>query len=152
VRRTIFLLLAASLTLAASASASTQPASGTFTQGPETLTDERQADGNIIVELTREVVFTGTYTGVGEAEERIVIHKDGSTNVEGTILFTGLACGVPTTLVFHLTGQGQLNPDLETGTIGGSYTVLRDGIGHGNGTFEGMAGVGGAYNGQAHCA
>jgi hypothetical protein len=135
----------------AGASASTQPAAGTFVQGPETLTDERQADGNIIVELTRRVTFTGTYTGMGEAEERIVIHKDGSTNVSGTIAFTGLACGVPTTLVFHLTGQGQLNADLETGVIAGSYTVLRDGFGHGNGKFSGVAGGAGTYEGEAHC-
>lgn len=150
-RRTILLALAVSFFLAAGASAATQPAAGTFAQGPETITDERQADGNIIVELTRDVVFTGTYAGTGEAEERIVIHKDGSTNVQGRIVFTGLACGVPTTLVFHLAGQGQLNPDLQTGTIAGSYSVLRDGFGHGNGTFSGAAGVGGTYEGQAHC-
>lgn len=151
-RRTIFLALAASLFLAVGASAATQPAAGTFVQGPETLTDERQADGNFIIELTREVAFTGTYTGIGQAEERIVIHKDGSTNVEGTIVFTGLACGVPTTLVFHLAGQGQLNADLETGTVAGTYTVLREGVGHGSGKFSGAAGGAGTYEGQAHCA
>jgi hypothetical protein len=144
--------LAVSLFVAAGAAASTQPASGSFTQLPATLTDERQADGNFIIELTRKVVLTGTYVGTGEAEERIVIHKDGSTNVQGTILFSGLACGVPTTLVFLLAGQGQLDPPtFETGTIEGSYTILREGIGHGNGKFSGAAGVGGTYEGQAHC-
>jgi hypothetical protein len=136
---------------AAPASASTQPAVGTFTEGPETITDEREADGNLIIELTRGVVFTGTYTGVGQADERIVIHKDGSTNVHITIAFTGTACGLPTSLVFLVVGQGQLDENFETGTIAGSYTVLRDGIGHGSGKFAGAAGVGGMYEGDAHC-
>jgi hypothetical protein len=137
--------------LAVGASASTQPAAGTFIEGPETITGEREADGNFIVDLTRMVTFTGTYTGMGQADERIVIHKDGSTNVHITVEFTGTSCGVPTSLVFLIIGQGQLNEDLETGTIAGSYTVLRDGIGHGSGKFEGMAGVGGTYDGEAHC-
>jgi hypothetical protein len=139
------------LVAARPAAASTQPAAGTFTEGPETITDERFADGNLIVELTREVVLTGTYTGIGQAEERIVIHKDGSTNVKATIEFTGLACGLPTTLVILLVGQGQLDENFETGVIAGSYTVIRDGVGHGNGKFEGAAGVAGTYEGQAHC-
>lgn len=153
-RRTIVLCAAALLlALAPAGAASTQPAAGTFVQGPGTITGERLADGNVIVDITRPVTFTGTYTGAGQAEERIVIHKDGSTNVHGTIVFTGLACGVPQTLVFHLTGQGQLDPPLfETGTVAGTYTVLRDGVGHGSGKFAGAAGGAGTYEGQAHCA
>jgi hypothetical protein len=155
-RRTVLLLttavLAFSAMLPAGASASTQPAAGTFTEGPETITDERFADGNLILELTREVVFTGAYTGGGEAKERIVIHKDGSTNVHIVVSFTGLACGVPATLEFLIVGQGQLDENFETGTIAGSYSILRNGFAHGNGTFEGQAGVGGTYEGQAHCA
>ena len=154
-RRTTLLLGAAALilVLAPAGAASTQPAAGTFVQGPGTITGEQIADGNLIVDITREVAFTGTYTGVGQAEERIVIHKDGSTNVQGTIVFTGLSCGVPTTLVFLLTGQGQLEPPLfETGTVAGTYTVLREGVGHGTGKFEGAAGGAGTYEGEAHCA
>jgi hypothetical protein len=153
VRRTIFLLGAASLilALAPAGAASTQPAAGTFVEGPENITDERQADGNFIIELTRSVVFTGTYTGTGQADERIVIHKDGSTNVNITIEFTGLSCGVPETLVFLVVGQGQLDENFEMGTIEGSYTILQEGVGHGSGKFSGMAGVGGNYEGEAHC-
>jgi hypothetical protein len=156
VRRTIFLLAAASLILAAmvpaSASASTQPAAGTFIEHGATITDVREADGNIIIKLTRLVTFTGSYVGEGLADERIVIHKDGRTNVHITIAFIGTACGlVPTELDFLVIGQGQLDEDLETGTIAGSYTVIRNGVGHGNGKFSGMAGVGGDYEGQMHC-
>jgi hypothetical protein len=155
VRRLIFLLVAASFILAAmvpaSASASTQPAAGAFSEGPENVTDVREADGNLIIELTREVTFIGAYTGMGQADERIVVHKDGSTNVHITVAFEGLACGVPTELDFLIVGQGQLNEDLETGVIAGSYTVIRNGVGHGNGKFSGAAGVGGTYEGQMHC-
>lgn len=152
----MLLLATAVLVLAAmipvSASASTQPAAGMFTEGPPMNIVERVADGNFILEFTREVVFTGTYTGVGQADERIVIHKDGSTNVHIVIAFTGLACGVPTTLEFLIVGQGQLNEDLETGTIAGTYATRGDGFGHGSGKFSGEAGVGGAYEGHAHCS
>jgi hypothetical protein len=153
-RRTI-LLLAASLilsaTVPASASASTQPAMGTFIELTPGPIDERQADGNFILEFSRLVTFTGSYTGMGQADERIVIHKDGSTNVHITIAFTGFACGVLTTLDFLVIGQGQLDENFEMGTIAGSYTITRDGIGHGSGKFSGEAGVGGEYEGQMHC-
>jgi hypothetical protein len=137
--------------LPASASASTQPASGTFTEGPAMNEVAREAGGNLILEFTRLVTFTGTYAGMGLAEERIVIHKDGSTNVHITIAFTGTACLVPTTLEFLVVGQGQLDENFETGVIAGSYSILRDGFGHGSGKFSGEAGVGGAYEGRAHC-
>jgi hypothetical protein len=155
-RLAVILVAAATLAVPGSASASTQPAAGTFTEGPETITDERFADGNLIIELTREVVLTGTYTGMGEAEERIVIHKDGSTNVHITMEFTGLACGRLTTLDFLIEGQGQLDENFETGVIAGIYTVIDGGQSsdrtlRGHGTIEGIAGVSGTYEGQAHC-
>jgi hypothetical protein len=137
------------------ASGDTQPAAGTFTEGPETITGEQFADGNDIVTLTREVVFTGTYDGVGQADERIVIHKDGSTNVHIVVAFTGLACGQPATLEFLIEGQGTLN-ELGTGAIAGNYTLIDNGrfssrTIRGAGKFEGVAGVGGTYEGDAHC-
>jgi hypothetical protein len=108
---------------AAPALASTQPAAGTFVEGPEFITDEQQADGNLIFELTRAVVFTGTYTGVGQAHQRIVIHKDGSAQAHMTITFTGVACGQPATLVFLVEGQVQFDQEF-TGPISSTYTVI----------------------------
>src|ERR671914_3068949 len=87
--------------LATTASASTQPAAGTFVEGPETILEERESGGNLIIELTRAVVFTGTYTGAGQAYQRIVIHRDGSANLHMTITFSGLACGQPAELEFN---------------------------------------------------
>jgi hypothetical protein len=156
-RRFLLLLVVGALALAAAgpSAGSTQPAAGNFTEGPETITDAQEADGNLIFELTREVFFTGTYTGMGEAYQRIVIHKDGSANVHMTIAFTGLACGQPATLVFLVEGQVQFDQEF-TGPISGTYTIIDAGQTdsrtlRGHGEFEGMAGVGGAYQGDAHC-
>jgi hypothetical protein len=151
----IGLTLVAVAALATSASASTQPAAGTFTEGPETIVDERESGGNLIIELTRAVVFGGTYTGAGQAHQRIVIHKDGSANVNMTITFSGLACGQPAELEFLVVGQVTFDENF-MGDIAGTYTVIDSGASdartlRGHGEFEGLAGVGGAYQGQAHC-
>lgn len=138
--------------LATTASASTQPASGTFVEGPETIVEERESGGNLHLRITREVLITGTYTGVGQADERLVIHADGSTNVTATIEFIGTACGQPVTLTFLLEGQGSLVENV----IAGSYTIIRGGdpetgVGRGHGTFVGTAGGAGVYEGNVHC-
>jgi hypothetical protein len=151
----VALVAAAAVALAASASASTQPAAGTFTEGPETIVDERESGGNLIIELTRAVVFTGTYTGAGQAYQRIVIHKDGSANVQMTITFSGLACGQPAELEFRVVGTVAFDENF-MGPIAGTYTVIDSGRSEsrtlrGHGVFEGQAGIGGSYQGRAHC-
>lgn len=134
------------------ASASTQPAAGTFVEGPETIVEERESGGNLHLRITRDVVLTGTYSGIGHADERLVIHADGSTNVVATIEFVGTACGQPVTLTFLLEGQGSLVENV----IAGSYTIIRGGdsqtgLGRGHGTFVGTAGGAGTYEGDVHC-
>ena len=146
------LAMVALAAFATTASATTQPATGTFVEGPETIVEERQSGGNLHLRITREVVLTGTYTGVGHADEQIVIHADGSTNVVATIDFVGTACGVPVTLTFLLEGQGSLVENV----IAGSYTIIRGGdpetgLGRGHGTFIGTAGGAGVYEGNVHC-
>jgi hypothetical protein len=141
--------------LATTASASTQPAAGTFTEGPEMILEERQSGGNLIIELTRAVIFTGTYTGAGQAYQRIVIHKDGSANVHMTITFSGLACGQPAELEFLVVAQVTFDENF-MGDIAGTYTITDSGRSdsrtlRGHGEFEGLAGIGGAYQGRAHC-
>ena len=137
---------------AAPAFASTQPAAGTFVEGPETITSEKFSGGNTTYTLTREVVFSGTYSGVGQADQRIVIHKDGSANVHMTIAFTGLVCGTPASVDILIVGKADFNEN----TIAGRYTVLGRGESdekapRGNGTFSGVPGVGGIYEGEVHC-
>jgi hypothetical protein len=141
--------------LATTATASTQPAAGTFTEGPETIVEERQSGGNLIIELTRAVVFTGTYTGGGQAYQRIVIHKDGSANLQMEVTFSGLACGQPAELEFNVVAQVTFDENF-MGDVDGTYTVIDSGRSdsrtlRGHGEFEALAGIGGAYQGQAHC-
>jgi hypothetical protein len=141
--------------LATTASASTQPAAGTFTEGQETIVEERESGGNLIIELTRAVVFTGTYDGGGQAYQRIVIHKDGSANLQMTVTFSGLACGQPAELEFNVVAQVTFDENF-MGDVDGTYTVIDSGGSdsrtlRGHGQFEALAGVGGVYQGQAHC-
>jgi hypothetical protein len=141
--------LAAALALAVpTALAATQPAAGSFVEGPETITSAKFADGNEIYTLTREAVFSGTYTGVGQVDQRIVIHKDGSFNVNMTIAFSGLACGQPADLTFRVSGQGSFVTNDFTGT----YSVIGPAeVGKGQGRFSAVPGVGGTYEGDVHC-
>ena len=129
--------------------AATQPAAGSFTEGPETITSAKFADGNEIYTLTREAVFSGGYSGVGQADQRIVIHKDGSAQANMTIDFVGTACGQPVRLTILVIAT----VDLVTNTMSGQY-VVKDAGGsdaRGQGTFTGVPGTGGAYNGAIHC-
>jgi hypothetical protein len=151
----IALALVALAALASTASASTQPAAGTFAEGPETILEERESGGNLIIVLTRAVVFTGTYDGAGQAHQRIVIHKDGSANLYMTITFSGLACGQPAELEFGVVAQVTFDENF-MGDVAGTYTVIDSGRSdsrtlRGHGEFEALAGIGGAYQGQAHC-
>jgi hypothetical protein len=134
--------------LVAPALAATQPAAGAFVETPETILDERQSGGNTFIHLIRDAAFTGTYTGIGHADQRIVIHEDGSFNVHMTIEFTGVVCGQPAELVFLITAKG----DFTTDVIAGTYTVNGPApVGHGNGKFSGRPGVGGTYDGKVDC-
>ena len=150
-RRVVLVLalaLVGLLALAPSASADTDPAAGSFTETPETILEERQADGNTFVHLTRDAFITGTYTGIGHADQYAVIHKDGSLNFHQTIEFVGTACGVPVTLTFRNVGQG----DLVAGTLSGTYSIIGPTeVGRGSGTITGVPGFGGTYEGQVHC-
>lgn len=133
--------------LAAPAGASQQAASGSFVEGPETITSAKFAGTNEIYKLTRDAVFTGTYQGLGQVEQRIVIHGDGSLNVHMTIAFSGLACGQPVEdLTFVVVGQGSFVDN----AIEGHYVV--QGGDNGSGRFTSVPGIGGSYEGMADCA
>lgn len=132
--------------------AATQPASGSFTEGPETITSEQFADGNQIYTLTRDAFFSGTYEGVGQAEQRIVIHKGGTANLQMTIAFTGTACGQAVELTFNFSAT----VDFANNTFAGHYAVTDAGgqgdqALRGRGTFSGEPGTGGIYRGTLIC-
>jgi hypothetical protein len=145
----VVLLVAVSAALAAApAVAATQPAAGAFTETPEIDLGDRLAGGNEIVHLTRDAFLTGTYTGVGHADQTAIVHSDGSFNFHQTIEFTGLACGQPATLTFLVVGKG----DLVANTLSATYTVIGPAdVGKGHGALEGIPGVGGTYSGDVTC-
>jgi hypothetical protein len=149
--RSFAVVLAAIGALAASvtpAFASSQPASGSFSESPETIISERQAGGNTIIHLTRDAAISGTYTGVGHADQWIVIHSDGSFNFHQTIAFSGTVCGEAVALEFQVQGQG----DFATNALHGTYSIIGPTpVGQGNGQIESEPGVGGTYEGQVHC-
>jgi hypothetical protein len=135
-------------TLATSATAATEPASGSFVETPEVILEERQSGGNLFVHLTRDAAITGTYTGIGHADQYAIIHADGSFNFHQTIDFTGTVCGQAVTLTFLVVGTG----DFTTNTLTGHYTVIEGPeFGRGSGEIVGQPGVGGTYEGQVHC-
>jgi hypothetical protein len=140
--------IAALAVSAAPALASTQPAAGSFTETPETILSEKFSGGNDFIHLTRDAFITGTYTGVGHADQYIVIHSDGSFNFPQTIAFTGVACDQPVELEFRVEGTG----DFTTNTLHGTYSIVGPTeVGTGNGTIDSVPGVGGTYEGQVHC-
>ena len=143
--------IASSLAIAAGAApalAATQPASGTFDEFPETITSEQFAGGNEIYTLTRKVRFTGTYDGSGIAEQRIVIRPDGSATLQMTIGFTGRVCGVRNvSLTWNVSGT----VDFVANTFSGSYAVVGPSSLRGSGTFTGVPGTGGTYDGAINC-
>jgi hypothetical protein len=112
------------------------------------ILEERQSGGNTFLHLTRDAAITGTYTGIGHADQYIVIHADGSFNFHQTIDFVGTACGQPVELTFEVVGQGDFTQNVLTGT----YSIIGPAeTGHGNGTIVSEPGVGGTYEGQVHC-
>jgi hypothetical protein len=144
----LILAAAAALVAAAPALASTQPAAGAFVETPEQIIEERQAGGNTHIHLTRDAFITGTYSGIGHADQWVVIHADGTFNFRQVITFTGLACGQPTSLEFRVVGRG----DFVGNTLEGNYTVIGPtDVGHGHGRIVGVPGTGGTYEGQVHC-
>lgn len=103
----LFAALAA-ITLVAAPGAVASPsttASGTFTYTSSTFNSTRDADGNLIVDLSATVSYTGTFSGTSTVEGTLIIHfKDGSANFHDVETFSGTVNGVPGTVTFNLTG------------------------------------------------
>jgi hypothetical protein len=145
----VVLVAAGALAAAApGALASSQPAAGSFTETPETIISERLSGGNDFIHLTRDAFITGAYTGLGHADQYIVIHSDGSFNFHQTIAFSGVVCGQAVDLQFSMEGTG----DFTSNTLHGTYSIVGPTpVGRGNGTVDSIPGVGGSYQGQVHC-
>jgi hypothetical protein len=153
------LLLLATVALVAAIAASSASASppiaanGTFTYTSSTFNSIREAGGNVIIDLSATVSYTGTFTGTSTVEGTLIFHADGSANFHDVETFTGTVNGVSGTVTFDLTGRN--GPDFmnfqATDTIlsaSGGLTGL-----HGLLNWEGVTlripnGPSGTYSGE----
>lgn len=136
--------------LATTAAAATEPASGQFVEGPETILAEHQIGDTWAFLIQRKVTFSGTYSGTATFTEIVTIATDGFTTLNGVMEFEGTACGKPAKLRMLVSGRGN---QLES--VDGRYLVLgtgRSATKHlGSGTFSAAPGVSGDYAGRANC-
>jgi hypothetical protein len=129
-------------------------ATGTFTYTLSTFNSTREADGNLIIDLSATVSYMGTLTGTSTVEGTLILHKNGSANFHDVETFTGTVNGVSGTVTFNLTGgngPGFANfhaTDTITsasGDLAGLHGVL-----NWEGVTLGANGPVGSYSGQIH--
>jgi len=97
-------LLAAIAAGGATASPPTS-ANGTLTYQGATFNSVRQAGGNIIIDLSATVAYTGTFTGTSTLHGTLIFHTNGTANFHDVETFTGTVNGVPGTVTFNLDGS-----------------------------------------------
>ena len=92
--------------VAASGASASPPvaASGTFTYTSSTFNSIREAGGNVIIDLSATVSYTGTLTGTSTLHGTLILHANGSANFHDVETFTGTVNGVSGTVTFDLTG------------------------------------------------
>jgi hypothetical protein len=104
--RLLLVTTVALLAAVAASGASASPpvaASGTFTYTSSTFNSIREAGGNVIIDLSATVSYTGTLTGTSTLHGILIFHADGSANAHDVETFTGTVNGVPGTVTFDLT-------------------------------------------------
>ena len=106
--RLLIITTVALLAAVAAGGASASPpvaASGTFTYTSSTFNSIREAGGNVIIDLSATVSYTGTLTGTSTLHGRLILHANGSANFHDVETFTGTVNGVSGTVTFDLTGR-----------------------------------------------
>ena len=106
-------------------------ASGSFTYTSSTFNSVREADGNLIIDLSATVSYTGTFTGTSTVEGTLILHANGSANFHDVETFTGTVNGVSGTVTFNLNGRN--GPSLD---ITATDTIISA-----SGDLEGLHGV-----------
>lgn len=139
--------------VAASVAAASPPfsASGTFTYTSSTFNSIREVGGNLIIDLSATVSYTGTFTGTSTLDGTLIVHANGTANFQDVETFTGTVNGVPGTVTFELNGSN--NSALEvhaTATIIGASGDLAGlhGVLHEVGTVVVPTGPVGTYTGR----
>jgi Protein of unknown function (DUF3224) len=149
---TLFAVLAVALGASPGAVASPPTeASGTFTYTSSTFNSIREAGGNLIIDLSATVSYTGTFTGTSTVHGTLIFHANGRANFHDVEVFTGTVNGVPGTVTFNLSGSNDPALNLKatnaivsaTGELAGLHGVLSM-----SGSVQIPVGPFGTYSGQ----
>jgi hypothetical protein len=124
-------------------------ASGGFSEGVPSFTT-RSAGGNVIVDFTADVTFTGTFSGTATSIGTEVIHPTGMFTVQAVVTCACTVGGQSGQVIFRFEATGSFASFQKQGQF-----VVR-GIGalanlHGQGTMT-QNGLGGTYSGSIHFA
>jgi len=124
-----------------------QTVTGSFTELPPSFTT-RQAGGNVFVDFTAPVDFSGGITGTATSTGTEAIHPTGDFDVRAVVTCDCSVAGRSGELVLLFTGTGSFPAQEKQGqfTVSGSGGLT--GI-HGEGTFT-QSGLTGSYTAQIH--
>lgn len=106
--RLLLVAIAALLAAVAASGAAASPpisASGTFTYTSSTFNSVQEAGGNLIIDLSATVSYTGTFTGTSTLNGTLVLHPNGTADFQDVETFTGTVNGVPGTVTLRLDGH-----------------------------------------------
>jgi hypothetical protein len=126
-------------------------ASGTFTYTSSTFNSIQEAGGNLIIDLSATVSYTGTFTGTSTLHGILILHANGRANFHDVETFTGTVNGVSGTVTFDLNGSSDPEGAVKatativgaTGDLAGLHGVLSE-----VGTVPSPTGPVGTYTGQ----
>jgi hypothetical protein len=107
IRLLLVAVLALLAAVAPSGAAASSPiaASGTFTYTSSTFNSIREVGGNLIIDLSATVSYTGTFTGTSTLHGTLILHANGTANFQDVETFAGTVNGVPGTLTLRLQGR-----------------------------------------------
>jgi nitrous oxidase accessory protein NosD len=111
IRKRLLLLAACAAAVSAAAVTSAvasppQAISGNVTYLSSSFNDITFEGGNLIIDLSATVAYTGTFTGTSTLHGTLILHPDGTSNAHDVEVFTGTVDGVPGTVTFNLNVQG----------------------------------------------
>jgi hypothetical protein len=110
-----------------SAASALMPASGTLTTTSASFDRIRVEGGNMIIDLSSTVTYTGTFNGSSTVHGILIFHSGGTgvqfppwrANFHDVEVFTGTVNGVPGTVTFELNGSND-----PTGAFKATQTIV----------------------------
>jgi len=107
VRLLLVTLVALLAAVAAGGAAASPPtsASGTLTYTSSTFNGVTFAGGNVIIDLSATVTYTGTFSGTSTLHGTLIVHANGTATFQDVETFTGTVNGVPGTVTLRLEGN-----------------------------------------------